>query len=486
MILNKKGKRILIVTCQGLIHPEMPATGGSLRAYCLGEALKECGHRVIYSVPKACLTDSTRNFHGWMKYSHSVTDIDEIVSEVRPEIVIFSNWGLAEEAPECDVPVVVDFNGPLVLENFYRGKDAFLDDALTKIRAITKLDLILAGSEAQRNYLIAWCLMAGMNPEDFSIEIIPFSLSPVMPKRQPPDEPIFVLAGYDWPWLDGREPIMTVNRELEKLKRGHLHIYTCPPPYTNVVRGEDSWSDLTGDLELSQLSRVTRHDPVSFTELTEILCKSSVALDVWSRNLERELAFPSRTVTYLWAGLPVITSNFGELSNLIDRYAAGWTVDSRNGKYLAALVQKIVNAPQCLSDPGANAQRLVATHLTWDKTIEPLDRFCRAPKISRSSSPFTATLNRYQQKQHALQRDLNESFQTMKALKNRIADLQTECEIMGIEHRRRKGFAVLLSPSLVWLKMRRLVLGVPVLIYLIIITMIGQILHKIWLWRERI
>ena len=459
-----------MVTCQDLPRLDRPATGGGLRAYGLGEALKKCGHHVVYSVPKACISDSSDISKDRMQYSHSVTDINEIVSKVRPDIVLFSNWGLAEEAPECDVPVVVDFNGPLVLENLFRGREAFIESALTKIRALTKLDLVIVGSEAQKTYLIAWCLMAGMGIEDFAVEIVPFSLSPDMPKQQPPDEPIFVIAGYDLPWLDGQNAIETVNHELERLQRGHLHIYTSSPPYTNVVGGENSSLDSTGNLDVSHLSRVTQHAPVSFKKLTEILCQSSVALDVWNRNLERELAFPSRTATYLWAGLPVITHNFGGLSHLIERYKAGWTLEPSNNKCLIDLVENIVTAPECLIDPRANARRLAADHLTWNKTIEPLDRFCRAPQINRRSSPLTFTLNSYEKKQHVMEK--------------RISDLQAERELMGMVHRRPKGFAVFTSTSLVGLKLRRILYGSPILLYLAIITSIGQILHKLWLWRR--
>ena len=41
-------------------------------------------------------------------------------------------------------------------------------------------------------------------------------------------------------------------------------------------------------------------------------------------NVERELAFPSRTVNYLWCGLPVIHPEFSEVAHYIREYEAGW------------------------------------------------------------------------------------------------------------------------------------------------------------------
>ena len=371
MNLKNESKIVLIVTCQGLPRPDRPATGAGLRAYGLGEALKKRGHQVIYSVPRACLDGSRDSFEDWMRYSHNVTDIKDIVTEVGPDVVIFSNWGLACEAAECEVPVVVDINGSLVLENYYRKRDRLLDDTLSKIRTLSKVDLVLAGSETQKTYLTAWCLMAGMDPDTLSIEVVPFSLPPNMPEPQPPEEPIFVMAGYDWPWLDGQSAIEVVSRELERLKRGHLNIYTFPPPYTDVLPGEDSSLDPAGGLDVADLPYVTLHEPVSFDKLIGILSQSSVALDAWGRNLERELAFPTRTVVYLWAGLPVIESAYGELSELIKRYGAGWTVDPCDTPYLADLVRNIATDPGRLAGPRANVQRLVTDHLIWDNAIEP-------------------------------------------------------------------------------------------------------------------
>jgi hypothetical protein len=279
------------------------------------------------------------------------------------------------------------------------------------------------------------------------------------------------MAGYDWPWLDGQSAIEVVSRELERLKRGHLNIYTFPPPYTDVLPGEDSSLDPAGGLEVAHLPYVTLHDPASFDELIGILCKSSVALDVWGRNLERELAFPTRTVVYLWAGLPVIESAYGELAELIKRYGAGWTVDPCDTPYLADLVRNIATDPERLAGPRANVQRLVTDHLIWDNTIKPLDRFCRSPRRNRRPSPLISTLE--------------EAHQTMRKQEEQISDSRAECELMGLVHRRPKGFAVLTLPSLAWRRLRRLVFDLLVLAYLFTLTSIGQFLYSLSMRRRR-
>ncbi len=512
--MGSEGKnRILIFTCQNLHHNDRPSNGGSLRMYGLGEALKARGHEVIYSVPQRYLNGSVDISSELRNNSHNVTDIGDKIAEINPATVIFGNWGLADEALECDVPTVVDINGSLILENFYRKQHGILDDALAKIRALTKADLILAGSYAQKMYLTAWCLMAGISPTHLSVEVVPFSLPPQLPVPRPPDELTFVMAGYNWPWLNGQKAIEEIGLELEKRNCGHLHIYTDSPPYSDILPKEDSSSDRASELKREHLNRVSFHDTLPYDHLIDVLCKSSVAVDVWEKNIERELAFSTRTVTYLWSGLPVIGNSFGGLAELIKRYKAGWAINSNDNGQLGKLLKKIISDPKQLLRYGQNAQRLVRECLTWDKTIDPLDRFCRLPRKNRSFSPFLHLINRFEQDHQQLVHNLEAAHKTTEhqkqevkrqreniarqnqriweqnrkneMMEKQISALHSQRELMGMVHRRPKGFALLTSPVLGWRLLRRLVIGLPVLMYLFLLTRIGLSVETIWNWWRR-
>jgi hypothetical protein len=464
-------KKIMIVTYQDIHRSDRPTTGGSLRAYNLGEALRECGHSIVYSIPENCIDLSAEYENEIQRYAHRVNNIKEIVADAEADIVIFCNWGLVSYATELDLPVVVDMNGSLVLENYYRGHSELSVDALAKLRALSKVDLILTGSETQKKYLIAWCLMAGMNPESLPIEVVPFSLPPRMPEPRSPAQPIFVMAGYEWPWLDGQKAVEIVSQELGRLGKGKLEIYSESPPYTDILPGEDSSKNLIGVLQVADLDRTVRKEPVSFSRLTEILSRCSVALDVWNSNLERELAFPTRTAVYLWSGLPVICSTNGDLAKLIRFYDAGWTVDIRESCALSDLVRRLVTAPGKIVEKSVNAQSLASNHLTWDKTIAPLNSFCNDPFKNRHHSPFLVTLDK-----------LNKVIFKHEKL---ITNLQLENSLMGKFHKRAKGIAVIKSRSLMWFKLKRLLIGMPILLYLFSITCIGQYLYLIWMRYQR-
>jgi hypothetical protein len=117
-----------------------------------------------------------------------------------------------------------------------------------------------------------------------------------------------------------------------------------------------------------------------FDQLVAEYCCAGVALDVMERNAERELAFPTRTVIYMWCGLPVIHSDYTDLARLIERFDAGWLCDPDDTRLLALVVEEILRDPRIVAEKGRNARRLVAERLMWDQTIEPLAAWCRNPR----------------------------------------------------------------------------------------------------------
>lgn len=478
-------KKILVVTCQGLPHPAYPSTGGGLRAYMLGQALKECGHKVIYSLPKMYADTVMEAFSDSIVDCHLVDNIGEIVDKNQADVVLFCNWGLASQAPELDVPVIVDFNGSLVLENHYRRHSLFIDDAFTKIKALERADLVIAGSRSQRHYLIAWGLLAGMDPDAFPIEVVPFSLSPHLPIPTPPKDPLAVIAGYQWPWLDGSAAVKIVSDQMAALKKGHLTIYSDLPPYHDVIHGENSALDATGNLGDVNLPHTSMKNPIPFEPLISVLSQSSFAVDVWKDNLERELAVSSRTVTYLWSGLPVITSGKNILAELIASYKAGWIVNSHMEQALADLVRSLLLDPEKTVEYGANAQKLVREHLTWDKTITPISHFCISPVKRHRRSPFLRKFGLLQDEFNQLSNQITDLHQITS---RRIKVLSWENKLLGEVHSRPKGFSVLISPKQIRRKMRRWMIGWPLLIYLFTITGTGYRLHDLmlhWLRKRR-
>jgi len=175
-----------------------------------------------------------------------------------------------------------------------------------------------------------------------------------------------------------------------------------------------------------------------------------------ARNPERELAFTTRTMVYLWCGVAVIYNNYSELSGYISRYEAGWVVSPEDKAGFKSIVSEILAWPEEVRRRGQNAQRLVREHFTWDKTIGPLSSFCHEPQFRPDKE---AAALRFES------RDLQIAQLTTELEETRSALLTLKGKKIVRLYERFGSFAFLLTPLVVLLALPVcLVLGVSILL----------------------
>jgi hypothetical protein len=151
--------------------------------------------------------------------------------------------------------------------------------------------------------------------------------------------------------------------------------------------------------------------------------KCSVAFDLMSTNFERELAFSTRTVEYLWAGLPVIHSCHSELGDYIRDYDAGWVLDPEDFDRLREVIDEIYSGQAEVHRKGLNAGKLVRENFTWDKTIKPLAEFCDNPVTRRKVE--TVWLKN--------ETRLQEAYKNMNDMNGQISSLKEELTMVMTE-----------------------------------------------------
>jgi hypothetical protein len=225
-------------------------------------------------------------------------------------------------------------------------------------------------------------MLAGIDVTTESVAVIPVSFPPDAPEHHPASgEVTFVYGGMFLPWQDPSLGLSTLVSVLESEGSGRLDFFGGPHPLFPMDVG------ILAHLEerMRASDRVVVHGLRPRDELLERYRHAHVALDLMRRNNERDLAFTTRTVEYLWCGLPVIYGDYGELAPLIREYEAGWVVAADDGEALAEVLRKILRDPGDVKRRSANAQRLVRERLDWGRTIHPLDEFCRA--AARRPSP---------------------------------------------------------------------------------------------------
>ncbi|MBS1252797.1 MAG: D-inositol-3-phosphate glycosyltransferase [Anaerolineales bacterium] len=282
-------------------------------------------------------------------------------------------------AQKLDIPTVLDFHGPHLLEREFQDHSTRAANIQEKLNAIRKADFFICAGEKQRQYFLSWLLAAGIPVTDNMIPSIPISLSPELPDHEwAGGEPTFVYGGVFLPWQDPFNGLEVLVETMSDRERGQLRFFGGRHPgYADQIGNLERFDDL--EKKLRRSSHVTLEGMVDHDRLIQEYRRADVALDVMGRNPERELAFTTRTVEYLWCGLPVIYQDYAELSHYIAEYEAGWVVDPEDRTAIRTAIEEALDSPAEIRRRGENAQRLVRERLTWDQTIEPLDQFCRSP-----------------------------------------------------------------------------------------------------------
>jgi GT2 family glycosyltransferase/glycosyltransferase involved in cell wall biosynthesis len=386
-------RRILLFSSDILPFPGLPTVGSGLRCWGLSQGLKNRGHEVILSMPRAALkgrehlvapevADLTWEWH----------NMHEIANRVEPDVVVVCNWPLLDllDAEKVEVPIILDQHGPHLIERELQGFGKMEGNVRCKLNALRKADYFTCAGNRQYKYFQSWLEHAGWTEQERRDRsaAIPVSMPPELPERRPREELTFVYGGVFLPWQDPSVGLSTLVEEMERRNQGHLRFFGGPHLVYPIDPG------IFGDLvaQLRKSPRVTVSNLITHDELLEEYRQAHVAMDLMKRNPERELAFTTRTVEYLWCGLPVIYNDYSELSDYIREYDAGWTVDPEDHEAIRSVIAEVYDCPDRVVERGRNAQQLVREQMNWDLTIEAMDGFVRwsdkRPSADRSKEQW--------------------------------------------------------------------------------------------------
>jgi hypothetical protein len=118
-------------------------------------------------------------------------------------------------------------------------------------------------------------------------------------------------------------------------------------------------------------------DWVPYGDWQNVLLESDIALTLHYDTLETRLAFRSRALDYVWAGLPIIAARGDAISELVEQRKIGVTVDCQDVDGVAAAILQLLDTPREVFATQFDKVRQV---LTWERVAQPLIRFCRHPR----------------------------------------------------------------------------------------------------------
>ncbi len=376
-------KEVLVISPDVLPVGDIPASGSGIRAWALGKGLESQGHHVHYTMPAPALKGRESQVPPeYLTGAWTTQNLQTVIDSWSPDVIVCCGWPNMTWVERANVPVALDLTGPHLLERAYQGHKSVAENSAEKLRALAMGDFYTCIGERQKYYFDAWLTQAGADVASLSdlLAVIPYSVDPMLPEHIWPEsweneDVHFVFGGIFLPWQNPAPALLTVADTLARRNSGRLDIIGGKHPFYPIETG--AFSALLD--RLTSMEHVSLSGLMPHPELIERYRRAHVAIDIFVPNVERELAFPSRTVNYLWCGLPVIHPAYSEVAEHIRAYEAGWVVPHDNASALSDIVMSILANPNEAKRRGQNAQRLARERFSWDVTSDPLLSFLKHP-----------------------------------------------------------------------------------------------------------
>lgn len=401
-MFNPSGHIVLI--SHDLVGPKMAGPG--IRYYHLARVLAN-EFQVILAVPGEASSENTMAPFQLRPYQRGQwNSLAPLVEGAR--VVIFPSDSAAEfpELAQSQTPLVVDGYDPLFAEwlELNQHRPDFESTWALRLRDLTHQylvgDFFICASERQRDWWLGLLEANGrINAYTFQddssfralVDVVPYGLPEGLPQHThnvikgvwpgiEESDCLLLWGGGLWPWFDPQTAVRAVARlrthrpEVKLIFPGTRHpnpILDGIPTHTEATRA------LAG--ELGQLGTgVFFGDWLPYADWPGALLESSVALTLHGPEaLESHMAFRSRVLEYIWAGLPTVATDGDVTSDLIAAYRLGRIVPSGDEAAVAEAIQQLLDMPkQSLDEEFRRARQ----RLTWEQAARPLVEFCRQPR----------------------------------------------------------------------------------------------------------
>lgn len=355
--------RVLVAT-DDLVGPEM--AGSAVRAWELARALAVAGHEVVLA--------------GAPGSTAPAGDGPEVVAAPRwrrADAVVAAPWSLPPAAFLRARRLVVDGVTPLVAE-----LGAMADDPAVRRRrrtatarlplAAARADAVLVAGDAQAGW---WSARLARRP-GVPLLRVPFGIPDREPAQErdplpgvPRDWAVVLWWGGVWPWLD-LETLLAARARL-----GSAPVSLVVPAAPRPGEGPRG----LGPEEL--LAAATRHGLappqvvplerwVPYGERHRVLNRASLLAVLHRGGEETRLSFRTRALDAVWAGVPLVVSEGGEVAERVR--AAGWggVVPVGEPRAAAAALEVLLGE----REQRRCRERIAATRgeWRWSRVTEPL------------------------------------------------------------------------------------------------------------------
>ena len=399
----RRRRRILIVTGDA-IGERM--AGPAIRAWNMADQLADEHDVRLVSMARATALDD-RVVVDSVSYHHP----DSIIPHERWADVVIVQGHALELFPQLertDKVLVVDIYDPLHLEQLEQGRhqvlQAWSDQVDTATRTLNHQleigDFFLCASPQQRHFWLGQLAAMGrVNPYTYGqdkdleslIAIAPFGIPSQDPVPTAPamrgvipgidaTDKIILWAGGLYDWFDPETLISAVAVLAERRPDVRLVFMGVkhPNPFVPEMQVVSRAMALATELGVLDRNVFFNETWVPYAERQNYLLEADLGVSTHFQHIETTFSFRTRILDYLWAGLPIVSTDGDSFGLLVGVEGLGASVPEQDVGALVDALERYLYDEEAI----AAARRkvgVVRERFTWTRVLEPLVAFCRAP-----------------------------------------------------------------------------------------------------------
>lgn len=392
--------RVLVVTGD-VLGAKM--AGPAIRAWEMAKALHGvCEVRLVSTQGSTLQHDA---------FPVSYVDESELRLQVEwCEVLVFQGYTLSTFPwiRNTDTIIVADIYDPMHLEYLEQGKDASARIRAKQTEYISEVlnvqlelaDYLLCASEKQRDFWLGQlAAVSRINPANYDadpslrslLDVAPFGISdaPAQQTRHAikgevpgiaADDQVIIWGGGVYNWFDP----LTLIRAVARLAPQHpqLRLYFLgvkhPNPHVPAMRMAAETMRLSEELGLTGTHVFFNTDWVDYEDRVNYLLDADLGVSTHFEHVETAFSFRTRILDYLWAGLPIVSTEGDTFAGLIREHALGAVVPPEDVEALADAIESVLYS----DEREATGERVAefGRTMTWSQTLRPLVEFCRAPQ----------------------------------------------------------------------------------------------------------
>jgi len=323
--------------------------------------------------------------------------------------------------------IIVDLYNPFNLESLEMFADRDIGERIRIDKSnlnILKLQLVIGdfficASEKQRDYWVGMLNAMGRintyNYDDDStlrkiIDVVPFGIPSQPPQHSQEmklkqvipnlreDDKIALWGGGIWNWLDpitAIKAIWEITRHRQDVKLLFLGTRHPDPKLPQMNKCLEAIR-LAKELDLyDKFVFFNQWAPYELRQ--DFLLESDLGLSIHQKRIETEYSFRTRVIDYIWARLPVITTEGDSIAKLVKRFNLGEVVRYQDAQQLARVMESMLTN-NSLKEIYKKNMNKIAPSFSWENVAKPLVKFCTEPDYAYDKKKIIELIDQQNQK----------------------------------------------------------------------------------------